>query len=108
MIIFSFCLYQVCYDSISFGLSGGARGSGRFRGSFILLFWLFLFLHDQVGAVVNIGPELSSEEGSGQNGQGAHGNQEEEGGLRVFKNEHGQEGFNYAVEISNKGHLEVV
>ena len=78
------------------------------RSGFILILWFFLLLHDKVGAVVNVSPELSSEEGSGQNGQGAHGNQEEKCGLRVLEDKHGQEGFNYAVEISNKGHLEVV
>ena len=108
MIISVFCLYQVWIDSISFGLSGGAWGSWRLRGGFVLLFLLFLLLHDQFGVVVNVGPELSSEEGAGQNWQGAHGNEEEECGLRVFENEHGQEGFNNAVEISNKGHFEVV
>ncbi len=65
----------ISYESISFDFTRGGLGS---LGLFLLLFWIFLhfFFHDELGVVIYEFPELSSEDRSEEDWDGAHRDQE--------------------------------
>ena len=51
--------------------------------------------------------EFAFKEGPGEDREGAHGYEEEEGGLGVFAEKHGNEGLHDAVEVPCEGEVEV-
>jgi hypothetical protein len=74
----------------------------------LTLLTLLIFLHHQLGVIVEELRQLASEESTRQDWDGAHGNQEKEGWLWVLEDVHGDEGLNDAIEIPNKCDIEIV